>query len=405
MDKQSDVKKSKTYQSPKLISYYVNNIEFNTTSTKPISHYVKSDEVNVSSAKPISHYIKADNLANSSTMLISKYLKLQDVSKENNVEAKVHSKETVHEVKRPRHKRNYISEFFKSNDDEPVDSIQQEQHNNLNYLNISQILKLKVNTDTPVQDTSAPLALTPPLPLPPPPPPPPPLSAELKSKHKSVLISDYIKTKQPNTDNSVYLAKSELISKLFKTNDIIPDMLISKMEEAPKEDKVEVAEETKKRNRNYISHYLKSKDTGPIESSTQEGECEMQFPDFPTFKRSKLISQYISEKSNDFEPNKGKKARSARESNPRVNRPRLVNRSRYISHVIRQNEMHVECSTNEVARQSPETLNQILRRNSLWHNSKNKYSKRMKNQREKFLNKFIKLDNIVSRLRKKKKLD
>ncbi|RNA21427.1 hypothetical protein BpHYR1_006075 [Brachionus plicatilis] len=370
MDKPN--KKLKGSSSAKLISHYVKNIEFNSTSKKPVSHYVKNDEPISHCSKPISHYIRTGQLKHCASSLVSDYFQSNGPNCAENSEAEP----VCVENRRVRSRRNYISQIISSS--EPSDARPGR--------NISQILN-ENSKENQSSDHHGPTNEP----------------SRKMHKVKSVLISDYIKNIESQPDCSIYLGKSQLISKLIGLDaSICPSPSDSKSPPIEsKESEAELSQSVanlgrKKSRGNFISFYLQA--SGSHESAAASQKCDLASREksFVKLRRSKLISQYMRNEKMDW--NSGQLSVKAEETKQKS---KQAIRSRYISSFIKQYEDHT------VLADSPHTLNKIIRRNLALTCSKSgrRAFRRSKGHKDRFLKKYIKLDNIVNRLRKTKKLD
>lgn len=373
MDKPN--KKLKGSSSAKLISHYVKNIEFNSTSKKPVSHYVKNDEPINHCSKPISHYIRTGQLKHSASSLVSDYLQ----SNEPNTCAENREAGPVClENRRVRSRRNYISQIISSS--EPSDARPGR--------NISQILNENSKENHSTHHT-VPIGLA--------------TNQPSRKMHrvKSVLISDYIKNIESQPDCSIYLGKSQLISKLIGLDasscSSPSDSKILPNETKETELSQSVANLCRKKSRgNFISFYLQASSSQESAAASQKCDMTSREKSFVKLRRSKLISQYMRNEKMDW--NSGQLSAKTEETKQRS---KQAIKSRYISSFIKQYE------DDSVLADSPHTLNKIIRRNlALTYNKSGRRAfRRSKGHKDRFLKKYIKLDNIVNRLRKTKKLD
>ncbi|CAF0806357.1 unnamed protein product [Brachionus calyciflorus] len=379
---------TKTKPSPKLISYFVKTDEFNTTSTKPISHYVKNDDIiTKSTTKRISHYISTQDMDNYSTKaIVSKYLSCQNLSsskenKSNSIQSEVENKNR-NETSRPS-KRKYISQLLQTDLNVKNNIIVENTENKINTEQILLNENLKENES---------------------------VHSNLDKRRKG-LISDIIKNKEENKLEVNY--QIQPVPPLPPPPQPEPRIILI---EAPKPVVVPMTKRykpilPKRRSKEsaYISDYFKDS----VETlEKKETEPQIIYSEPRILKGSKLISQYIKEKNqvdseNIFDLSKRINI------NPEIHRIKRTPKksaiqANYISSFIREKEGD---NGNLTIRESTETLNQILRRTNTLNysplrNSPRKHMvRRLKMQRDKFLKKFIKLDNIVANLRKKKKLD
>lgn len=363
MDKTN--KKPKISSSSKLISHYVKNIEFNSTSKKPVSHYVKNDEPINHCSKPISHYIKTGQLKNCPSTPISNYSptnELKTIAQNSDPEP------NCPENRRVRSRRNYISQIIngsESSDTRPGRNISQILNENYkeneSYHQIVPINEIQCESAVKVHRT------------------------------KSVLISDYIKNSEARSDSSIYLGKSQLISKLIGLDANICSGA-NNLANEPELNQSLVNYSKKKTRENFISHYLQTK------GASQKSQLDIVNVEkgLVKLRRSKLISQYIKNENIDW--NGTQFVEKMEETKPKFKQP---GKSRYISSFIKQ------CDDVSMLADCQNTLNKIIRRNLALVNGKigRRVFKRNKSQKDKFLKKYIKLDNIVNRLRKTKKLD
>lgn len=372
MDKTN--KKLKTPSSAKLISHYVKNIEFNATSKKPVSHYVKNDEPINHCSRPISHYIRTGQLKNSSASYSSKN-ELKNRSENTEPES------ACVENRRVRSRRNYISQII-SNDANGAKS-----ENSINQILNENYKENDSNHQmVPLNDSSK-------------------EPGRKIQRSKSVLISDYIKNSESCADSSIYLGKSQLISKLIGLEaNICPSTCETTTESSElKETELNqsVVNCSKKKPRgNFISYYLQSKSSDDsLASQKSEPDLVQAESSFVKLRRSKLISQYISNENIDW--TSAQLVENMEQTKPKSNQ---ASRSRYISSFIKQYE------DVSLLADSPHTLNKIIRHNLALRTTNTtrngrRVFKRNKIQKDKFIKKYIKLDNIVNRLRKTKKLD
>lgn len=373
MDKPS--KKLKISSSTKLISHYVKNIEFNATSKKPVSHYVKNDEPINHCSKPISHYIKTGQLKISPSALNSNYSQPNELK---TTAENTDPEPNWAENRRVRSRRNYISQIMNSG--EPTDARPGR--------NISQILNenFKENESyhqiVPINENQC-------------------ESGRKVNRTKSVLISDYIKNTEVRADSSIYLGKSQLISKLIGLDANIcssPSSLVSEPKDNEPELNQSLVNYSKKKTReNFISHYLQTKSSDDsILSQKSELDITSVEKSLVKLRRSKLISQYIKNENIDW--NSAQFVEKMQDARPKS---KQAGRSKYISSFIKH------CDDVSLLTDCQNTLNKIIRRNMALSNGKivRRVFRRNKSQKDKFLKKYIKLDNIVNRLRKTKKFD